>query len=328
MSLHRAILFIIFSLASPMKLSDIFKNSVESTHPLFRKFFNYKLSHQQLISHFKFEAKSLAPESSLPGESLSEVIFNFVTFDPFSRRAGKEILPQDFSASFIKLLKEAEASSSDSDLADLKKKADELVNGLVKTVQRFRGHSLIEAENTLNRHIARVKVADPKKNFFNVRFYNHLFSLFKETMVTQDKKFKTFDELCSNSVFELEKLLLTLAAQGLQEDFAETDKKELRLRFLEVSQAILSLYHYSKFTELVVEFRNDNLVYQLSNFRELFANSQKKNKKSLTKRFANLYLAMSHGSDERVKEEEDFHNLVAYKQRFLMKNVLELLRRK
>lgn len=327
MSLRKFLLIFIFGSASPIKLSEIFRTSVQNTHPLFLKFLNFKLSHQQLISHFRSEARALAPESALPGQSLSEVIFNFVTFDPFFRRTGKEVLPPDFSSSFSQILKQAEAVASDSDLAALKKKAEQLFNGLVKTVQKFRSSALVEAERTLNRHLGRVQIADSKQNFFNVRFYNHLFTRFKEILVTQNDKFQSFSKLSTDSVYELEKLLLTLAAQGLQEDFAETDRKELRLRFLEVSQTILSLYHYDRFKIPTIEFRNDNLLFQLSKFRELFANSQR-NPKSLTKKFANLYLAMSHGSDGRLKEEEDFHNLIAYSQRLLMRNVLELLRKR
>lgn len=215
--------------------------------PDLREIFNFRLTQMELIDHFRGKMREISSGCEIQGKFLSEVLFDFLTFRPFSRIRAFEVDEEGVSSrlSEIELIRrdrmdsegprEDEGSderiSSYSEDESLSERLVHLIDGAVKASQTFHAPSLGLIESFL------LQTSFPNKD----RVLSHL----HETRSKQ-LRLRALYDLQSNSLEKYLQLIEAMTSLPGFERFSFADTEEWKFRFLELAKLMKPLSHYVK----------------------------------------------------------------------------------
>ena len=240
-SIFLILLSLIFS-TSNADLVKLFNHIKDNSSPVFRILFDYKKSHADMIDHFKALMKKMAPFAPIESNTLSEVIFSYITFNPFSRREGTEI-SQDFFAKAVRsFILELKNTKHENELIFLQEQILLMINGVIKSSCKFDLKVLSDIFAEISEEANNIDPSDDfRKAIFDdlVKYSNHIVN-------TQAKTYKEVKELDTTLLLRFESLVANLIFSLYQPNFKESYLEAFQLRTLEVYNALIMLYHYKK----------------------------------------------------------------------------------
>ena len=204
--------------------------------PDLSEIFNFKLSQIDLIAHFKGKMREVSPGCEVGGQFLSEVLFDFLSFRPFSRIKAIEVDEERIASqlSEVELIKKTgvdsnQAITSYSEDESLSEKLMLLIDGAVKASRTFHPPSLRIIESFL------LQTSFPNKD--------KVLSYIYETRSKQPR-LKALYNLQNNSLSKYLQLVEALAALPGFQKFNFADIEEWKFRFLELARLMKPLSHY------------------------------------------------------------------------------------
>ena len=230
---------------NPLKLFNQLKNM---TPPVFHIFFDYEISHTDLINHFKGLMNEMAPRPSIEGKSLSEVLFTYINFDPFSRRQGTEVSQTYFTNEVRNSLQNMRNTKVETDLVSLQDKILELMNGLIKSSCKFDLKALSDISAEISEEANTIDPSDKfRKAIFDdlIKYSNQIDSTQAKTY-KDVKDVKDVKDLETSLLNKIESVLVNLILFSYQPHFKESHLESYKLRALEICNLLYMLYHYSK----------------------------------------------------------------------------------
>ena len=313
------ITFISFMLMSSYTCEDIvtlFNESKKHLPEQFHPILNFDIPHKQLVNVYKRNMIELAPFCTISSHTFSKVLFDFVSFDPFSRRPGKEINESYFVSNVYEKLTKMKESNSEKELNALEETIEHMINGLTKASLDF---ELISLRDFFNKFIDSYKKIDPNDTL-HVNVFKKLGKFVNHFMHVQIKLFGTLNNIQNNMVSIAESLLKTLILSSYQPNFKESYLETYKLRALEVIYFINMVYYYNEFNSNLITFRSKIINREVKNLTKgvhnlVFDDIEKGSFGLLNKRIELL-----------KKEEESILNYFIDNTKTTIKNELETLR--
>ena len=219
---------------------------------------NLRLRSDQLINLYRNRMLKMAPgvDPSGLGNSLGDVLFSYVTFDPFSRRKGKEIDEKTFRKTSFLTIDVIETATNRDSVVKAANQMVDLIDGYVKTSRNFESQSLADLNKRIQDKIhGKVNLSsDTSAALKYVQNY------IVELKLLQKIFYLELLDVQRDAINGIEMLTISLIMSSLQPDFKDSLREELKSRVGVLSQLIWSLYHYEKFETSTSEKRNDDFL--------------------------------------------------------------------
>lgn len=237
----RILLLLVLS-PSLCNLEEYYMIEKGKVRPVMIELLNFDLSTDQIIASFKRKMEVMAPgtDPSTLGSNLSDVLFNYARFDPFSRRRGKEIDEKTFESESLSIIGVMTSSSDKDKLKEASNQMIDLIDGCVKISRKFISKSLDDfyqnVQDTLDQH---TDMSSEKVSAFkDLQLY------VSDLRYHQTKYYAELLEVKKDLIHGFETLAVTLILASFQPDFKESNREELKLRVLEVKRLVWIIFHF------------------------------------------------------------------------------------
>ena len=314
------ILFLLVLSPSLCNLEEYYTIEKAKVRPVMIELLNFDLSTEEIIANFKRKMEMMAPgtDPSTLGSNLSDVLFNYARFNPFSRRRGKEIDEKTFESESLSKIDVMKSLNDKEKLKEASNQMIDLINGCVKSSWKFSSKSLDDFYQNLQDTLDKNTDLSSEK----VSAFKDLQQYISDLKYHQKKYYTELMEVKKELIHGFETLAVTLVLASFQPDFKESNREELKLRVLEVKRLVWTLFHYEvlKYDEIKM-FENTFLEF-IMKCKKLF-DAVKFEMATQSRKFS------AHSDTATwLYNEDTFLELLSYYNRRKMKSELDKMRSK
>lgn len=304
-----------FSLAL-CSLQDEYIERLSNSPPELKILFDFSKSQEDLIKYFTEQLWTMGDKKFDLGVTLSAVLFNFMTYDPFSRRSGKEISEEYFINRLKSQLEVIATSKNNQDIELIEKRIKLNTNGMIKSTKSFDSPELLQAQNQIEKFILSNSLENTNKEAFL-----GLFDFFSKTILQQQQLSENLEIIQYYSKELVDAIIYTLVLATFQPNLDPKTKQVIRLRILEMVELLRILSHFEKLDNETIAKRNYNLMKPISEAKEKFNIEFMDRNKAQENPLDNRQI------EKTLNDDVDFIELIMINFRDRMKNELNRLRR-
>lgn len=229
----------------------LFNNSLIDLSKEFHPILNFKIPHKELMKFYNFKMVFIAPFNKINGQTLSEALFEYVSFDPYNKRPGKEIDESYFVANVHEAIDKMKESNSEQELKSLMIRIGELITGFSKANMRFQ---LMPIKDVFSK-MREVRLSIDQSNILLVRAFNHLGKYMDQLLFAEKNFIPEIKKIQENMASQAENLLESLILSSYQPNFKESYVETYKLRAFEIIYFIKMIYNYEGLDQIDVAVR-------------------------------------------------------------------------
>lgn len=234
--------------------------------PIFQNIFEFSLTQKELVEYYTKQMGNMADQEFNLGSTLSEVLISYFTFNTFSRKSGNEISEQDFLRALSDQLRVLVASRADEQIDAMGKGVISNANGLIKASRNFDAAGIIQGGKMVESIIS----ANPNLPEKNKKKISELSQFFSRTVRRQQTYHSELENFKQNSKDIFNLLIFNLVLASYQPNVDLMGRMVIRLRVLELAEALRILFHYDRLDVQAATERNDNLMISLAKLKVVY----------------------------------------------------------
>ena len=313
--ISKSLLFIVILSLAIGSLEDEYNERLSFSPPEFTILFDFSKSQKDLVKHFTENMWKIAGRESDLGVTLSDVLFNFFTYDPFSRRSGKEISEEHFIQQLESQLKVIATSTNDEDIDLRKNMIMQNISGMIKSTQSFSFPKMFDAKKKIITSLESKDLGQKNKETLL-----NLLDFLTKTIPEEQKLCENLKVLQELSKKLVDGFIYTLVLATFQPNLEPRTKQIIRLRILELAEVQKILTYYENLSKQDIDKRNNNLMKPISDAKNQF------NQEFINRNNGQANPLNDLEIEKIIKEEVDFLELLTPKKKDQMKKELERLR--
>ena len=312
----RSLLFIFLFSLSLCNLKRDYASRLKAVPLIFQNIFDCSLTQKELVEYYTKQMGKIAGQNFYLGTTLSDVLFNYFTYNIFTRKSGKEISEQDFLKELKSKLDILVSSNSDEEIEAMKKEIISNANGLIKSSRSFDAPGLVLGGQMVKSIIN----SNPDLPEKNKTIISELSQFFSKTIPNQKAQHNELEIFKQNSKDIFNVLIYDLVLASYLPNVDLMAKQMIRLRILELAEVLRILFHYDKLDTKTAVERNENLMSYLAKLKAIYDTEFKERNSQKLFQLSEIQVSKA------LSEEDNFLELLKISKKDSMKAGLSRLR--